>query len=189
MDGPCELTITQRSNLTYLTLPPSKLPSPLARALPVLQMLQPVIQGYRFYIQTIFKLTLPSYCNIPILAFILEFWILSFIQHILTVHWLLVYSATHWAGGRDMRQHHLRTRERAYSQRISSETVQVEKDEELPCWASWHELFLIQFTITSLQPDCSLSFLSQRFQVPSSSRQLSTESVSLCAQRYRWVEI
>lgn len=87
---------------------------------------KPIISTFK-----LFKLTLPSYCNIPILPFILEFWILSFIQHILTMHWLLVYSATHWAGGRDMRQHHLRTGERAYSQRISGETVQVEKDEEL----------------------------------------------------------
>ena len=79
MYGPRELTITQRSNLAFLTLPPSKLLSPVARALLVLQMLQPVIQGYDFYIQTIFKLTLPSYFNIPILAFILEFWILSLI--------------------------------------------------------------------------------------------------------------
>ena len=123
--GPRELTITQRSNLTYLTLPPSKLLSPVAWALLVLQMLQPVIQGYDFYIQTIFKLTLPSYFNIPILAFILEFWILSFIWHILTGHWPLVYSATHWAGGRDTRQQHLVTGERAYSQRVSGETLQV----------------------------------------------------------------
>lgn len=145
---------------------------------------KPIISTFK-----LFKLTLPSYCNIPILPFILEFWILSFIQHILTMHWLLVYSATHWAGGRDMRQHHLRTGERAYSQRISGETVQVEKDEELPCWASWHELFLIQSTITSLQPDCSLileSKLSSSLLHPGSS---STESVLLCAQRYRWGEI
>ena len=64
---------------------------------------KPIISTFK-----LFKLTLPSYCNIPILPFILEFWILSFIQHILTMHWLLVYSATHWAGGRDMRHEDIR---------------------------------------------------------------------------------